>query len=348
MTIKEVSKLIKKTLLMPWYIIQLFSTAKSFKGNPVIGSNLLNRMGLHVIRVIFSHGIMKFRMSLLSFSIPRSIQEEYYKKGYILLENVLPETEFHSLRKESHDIRSNIRECIQGDTLTQRIHLNQSNASQTTEINHFLSQNNIIKLFKFTAGKNHRPISHIQVIKNKYVEGEYDPQKYLHSDTFHPTMKYWYFLQDVGQDMAPFTYVEGSNKLTWKRIKWEYKKSIHIHKETTSYSKNGSFRVEESELAALGLSEPKQICVSKNTLVIVNTFGFHKRGEATSKSLRAEIWGMSRTNPFNPFIGFDFSFLHTLDNWVLEKLREFADKKAKEQSKQSSWHLIESQNLYEN
>lgn len=333
---------------MPWYLIQLFSAAKSFKANPIIGSSLLNSMGLHVLRVVLSHGIMKFRMFLLSFSIPRSLQKEYYEKGYILLENALPEKEFDSVVKESHSVRSNIRECIQGDTLTQRIHLSQSNASKTEAINRFLTQKNIVKLFKFAAGKNHRPVSHIQVIKSKYTKGLNDPQKNLHSDTFHPTMKYWFFLQDVGLDMAPFTYVEGSNKLTWKRLKWEYQKSINIHKETTSYSKNGSFRVEEDELKALGLSEPKKICVSKNTLVIVNTFGFHKRGEATTKSLRAEIWGISRTNPFNPFVGFDFSFSHVLDNWGLEKLRQLADKKAKKHNKQSSWHLINSQNLYNN
>ncbi len=243
---------------MPWYIIQLFTTAKSFKINPVIGNTLLNRIGLHVLRVILSHSIMKFRMVLLSFSIPRPLQKEYYEKGYILLENILPEKEFDSIVKEAHDIRADIRECIQGDTLTQRIHLKQDNHSQTTAIQRFLTQKNIVNLFKFTSGKNHRPVSHIQVIKSKYKEGDHDPQKNLHSDTFHPTMKYWYFLQDVGEDMAPFTYVEGSNRLTWKRIQWEYKKSINIHKETSSYSKSGSFRVEEDELEALGLAAPKK------------------------------------------------------------------------------------------
>lgn len=337
----------KKILLTPWYFAQLFSTAKSFKTNPIIGNKILNYMGLHVLRVILSHGIMRFRMSLLSFSIPKSLQHEYYNNGYILLENVLPEERFDRLLKESHDIRSTIRECVQGDTLTQRIHLNQSNASQAIEINNFLTQTSIVDLFKFTAGKNHRPISHIQVIKNKYIEGEYDPQKILHSDTFHPTMKYWYFLQDVSEGMAPFTYVKGSNKLTWKRIKWEYVKSINIHKETTSYSQKGSFRIEEDELVLLGFSEPKKVCVSKNTLVIVNTFGFHRRGEANAKNLRAEIWGISRTNPFNPFIGFDFPFLHTLENWGLKKLREIKDHEALKAGKTSSWHAIKSKNLYD-
>ena len=337
----------KKILLMPWYFIQLFSTAKSFKTNPIIGNRILNYMGLHVIRVILSQGIMRFRMALLSFSIPKSLKQEYYKNGYMLLENVLPEEGFDRLLRESRDIRSTIRECVQGDTLTQRIHLDQSNASQAKEINRFLAQKDIVKLFKFAAGKNHRPISHIQVIKNKYVEGEYDPQKILHSDTFHPTMKFWYFLQDVSEGMAPFMYVEGSNKLTWNRIKWEYTKSINMNKETISYAQNGSFRIDEDKLASLGFSEPKKVCVSKNTLVIVNTFGFHRRGEVNAKNLRAEIWGISRTNPFNPFIGFDFPFLHTLENWGLKKFREIKDREALKNGRTASWHIIKSKNLYD-
>ena len=100
--------MIKKTLLMPWYFVQLFSTAKSFKSNPIIGNRILNYMGLHVLRVILSHGIMRFRMSLLSFSVPKSLRQEYYNNGYILLENVLSEERFEKILKESHDIRSTL------------------------------------------------------------------------------------------------------------------------------------------------------------------------------------------------------------------------------------------------
>jgi len=221
------------------------------------------------------------------------------------------------------------------------------NLLQAKAINSLLGRKDLIKLFHFSSGKNHRPLSHIQVIKNNYVKRKNDPQKSLHSDTFHPTMKYWFFLQDVGHNMAPFTYVEGSNKLTLKRLKWEYKKSIGIHREQVSYSKNGSFRIQEDELKELDLPLPKEVCVPKNTLVIVNTFGFHRRGDTDKKSMRSEIWGMSRTNPFNPFVGFDLALFHTLDNWGLKKLREIKDKEALKKGGVSSWHVIKTKNLYD-
>ncbi len=38
-------------LLAPVHAAALFSAAKSFRGNPILGSNALNRAGLHVTRV---------------------------------------------------------------------------------------------------------------------------------------------------------------------------------------------------------------------------------------------------------------------------------------------------------
>ena len=258
--------MIKKILLTPWYFVQLFTTAKSFKSNPIIGNKFLNIMGLHVLRLIISHSIMKFRMICLSWGVPKALKQQYYQKGYMLIEDLLDEDTFKEVYKESREMRSEIRECIQGDTLTQRIHLDNHNFLQAKTINSLIKRKDVVKLFKFASGKNHLPISHIQVIKSNYIKGKSDPQKSLHSDTFHPTMKYWFFLQDVGHNMAPFTYVEGSNKLTLKRLKWEYKKSIGIHREQTSYSKNGSFRIEEHELKALNLPLQQQKFVSLKTL----------------------------------------------------------------------------------
>src|SRR3546814_11353522 len=53
-----------------------------------------------------------------------------------------------------------------------------------------------------------------------------DSQTALHSDTYHPTMKAWFFLHDVANDEGPFQYVPGSHRLTPQRIAWEKRKSL--------------------------------------------------------------------------------------------------------------------------
>lgn len=330
----------KKILMLPVYFIQLFTVAKSFKQNPIIGSRFLNLLGLHVFRVVLAYLIMNLRMRILSFRVPKKYRKEYFEKGYILIENLLEEKQFVKIKEELHSLEGEVRECIQGDTLTQRIHLDSDRLENMSQTKEFLYRKDLVNLWSFAAGKNHMPVSHLQVIKSHYANGGEDPQKNLHSDTFHPSMKYWFFLEDVTIDKAPFTYVEGSHKLTLKRLAWEYKHSINMETQKDKYMKSGSFRVYEDELESLGFGKPTAVCVPKNTLAIVNTFGFHRRGDAKEKSIRSELWGISRTNPFNPIIGLNLEIFHRLDDWLLIKLREYDDKQAMKKNRKSSWHVI--------
>ena len=70
-------------------------------------------------------------------------------------------------------------------------------------------------------------------------------------------------------------------------------------------SRQGSFRIEREELAALGLPEPRVFAVPANTLVVADTFGFHARGPSIGQSLRVEIWAYGRRSPFVPWAGLD-------------------------------------------
>ena len=42
---------------------------------------------------------------------------------------------------------------------------------------------------------------------------EADPQKSLHVDTFQPTMKFWLYLEEVGERNGPFMFVPQSTQL---------------------------------------------------------------------------------------------------------------------------------------
>jgi len=72
----------------------------------------------------------------------------------------------------------------------------------------------------------------------------------------------------------------------------------------------GSFRVSGEELAEMGLPAPSALAVRANTLVVANTNGFHCRGPSRDDSARLTLYTGRRTNPFNPFIGFDLEFTH--------------------------------------
>jgi len=125
-----------------------------------------------------------------------------------------------------------------------------------------------------------------------------DPQKYFHSDTFHPTMKAWLFLEDVDSTKGPFEFVQGSNRLNWKRLMWEYRQSLGVKEEGATYARRGSLRVEESELDNLDYGPIRSMAVKANTLVVADTFGFHRRGEAAANTSRLSMAFSNRINPF--------------------------------------------------
>ncbi len=336
-----------KLLLLPVWFLQLFTQAKSFKNNPVIGSLVLNRCGLHVVRILLAHSIMRLRFAMLGIGVDKDLKKSFYKDGFMVIENAMSEQRFQQIKNQVKSVDAQVRECRQGDTLTHRILIDEQSQTDLPAVTAMLASKRYLSLHKFASGKNTRPVSYIQTIKNHFVEGPDDPQKNLHSDTFHPTMKSWYFLDDCSSDNGPFTYLPGSHRLSFARLKWEYHKSITIAQQGDKYSSNGSFRATPEDLASMGMGEPVGFSVPANTLVIANTHGLHCRGHAQKRSMRTEIWSISRSNPFNPFPGIDIPVLAQLQNRALTWYREYCDTKAAKKGVQSSWHIIEARNTLE-
>jgi hypothetical protein len=160
-------------------------------------------------------------------------------------------------------------------------------------------------LIRYVGSRDAEPVVWIQSILRHACDGPPDPQTALHADTFHPTVKAWLFLTDVAEDAGPFTYVPGSHRLTPRRLEWEQQMSLAARLSPNGDTRQGSFRIERHELAALGLPEPRNFAVPANTLVVADTFGFHARGPSRGRSLRVEIWAYGRRSPFVPWAAFD-------------------------------------------
>ena len=135
------------------------------------------------------------------------------------------------------------------------------------------------------------PVSHVK-------DAAPDPQTNFHADTFHPSVKAWFFLTDVAEDEGPFCYVPGSHRLTPERIAWEREMSIGAADHSDRYSARGSFRASAADLERMKLPKPVAFAVPANTLVVGDTVGFHARGFSARPSRRVEIWAYGRRNPF--------------------------------------------------
>ena len=135
--------------------------------------------------------------------------------------------------------------------------------------------------------------------------GRSDVQTILHSDTFFPAFKFWYFPREVGQADSPFSYCKGTHLLTAERLVFDYKNALDAildrSKGISIDHREGSFRATDNEIIQLS-SRRSKICSPENTLVIANVFGYHARSFAEKSTSRISIHGSLRyTNPFQSY-----------------------------------------------
>lgn len=121
-----------------------------------------------------------------------------------------------------------------------------------------------------------------------------DPNKDYHYDTFHITFKCWLFIEKVDFSNGPFRYIPNSNNFSLKRLFFEWKMSILY---CLNSNINSSFRVSKKLKSKLDQKSIPMI-VDDNTLVMANTHGLHRRGDASIGTTRYAIQFWTRENPF--------------------------------------------------
>ncbi|WP_447926347.1 phytanoyl-CoA dioxygenase family protein [Vreelandella sp. EE27] len=328
---------------------EVFTGAKSFKANPLLGSHRLNRWGLHKSRVRLAYWISRLRMAMFAPGVPKADRKQFNEFGYVLKENYLSDAHFQALVAAIARFDGEIRECCQGDARTHRILLTPEVLDAVPEVKAVLDDASLKRLFRYCSGHARLPICHIENVLNDPAAPDVsrDPQKNLHIDTFQPTMKFWLYLEEVSEANGPFIYVPGSNRPHRDRLKWEHDMSLKASRHADHYTASGSFRVSAEDAARLGKEGPRAFCVKANTLLIANTFGIHARGDAAPGSSRLALWGMSRTNPFVPLPGIGIGAINRLQYRVLQRMRVRDDEKAAARGVPSSWHRIEQTRIIE-
>ncbi|MBM3607903.1 MAG: phytanoyl-CoA dioxygenase family protein [Alphaproteobacteria bacterium] len=289
----------------PYWTLALATGAKSFQRNKIIGSQRLNRRGLHTARVRLAHGLAASRRKRLADGVSAAERAAFDRDGFVERRDVLPAQDFAEMKAAILALRAPAREMVQGDTITRRIAIDPAVLAQAPHLRRLLASPSWRGLMHYTGSFASEPLYYIQTIIPRFRDAPPDPQTDLHADTFHPTMKAWYFLHDVDASEGPFTYVPGSHRLTQERLAWEYEMSLAASDSTNRYSARGSLRIPQEQLASLGLPSARAFAVPGNTLVVGDTFGFHARGLSVRPVMRLEIFAYSRRNPFLPWAGFD-------------------------------------------
>jgi hypothetical protein len=299
-------------LMAPVWAAQIFTGAKSFCDNRILGSQRMNERGLHVWRIRLAHRLAERRRGRLGLRLAPEDREAFARDGFILKRDFLPDDTFRALVEEIGRTEAPVREMKQGDAITRRIALDPEALKRMPACAEAVAAPAFQNLVRYVSTYDAEPIVYIQTVFAQVDRSAVDPQTAVHADTFHPTMKAWLFLHDVEEDLGPFVYVPGSHRPTKRRLAWERRMSINASK-LDRLSSRGSFRVTARDLKRMGLPGPKKFAVPANTLVVADTSGFHARGASARPSTRVEIWAYARRNPFLPFVG--------LDPWSLPPLK---------------------------
>jgi len=313
-------------LLAPVDVLALATTAKAFRDNPVMGSPTLNRYGLHLLRREIARRAGVRRRAQLSHLISPTDRAAFERDGYLVKENYLDKATFEALRDEIMGLRAPAREFVDGYTMTRLIPLDAANLEKLPAARQVLKAQSYRGLLDYIGSFRRRPHLFIQTVFSRFRDAKPDVQSYFHSDTFHPTVKSWLFLNDVGEDEAAFTYVPGSHRANRRRLAWERKASMEAARSPDPLCQEGSLRILERDLRHLGYPAPRRLAAAANTLIIADTSGFHARGIPSRASTRVSIWAYSRSNPFLPWVSGDLAALPFLQGravrlfWAVQDL----------------------------
>jgi hypothetical protein len=309
----------------PLWILALFTGAKSFADNPILGSERFNAAGLHAWRLKLAHALAESRRSRLDKSLPAAWKDQFDRNGFVIVSDFLPPGLFEEIKSGLLKSGLECRSHQQGDTITTRIPVGPRLLRRLPGLADVLDGAPFKGLMSYIASTRSEPLYYVQAISGGVVEGPPDPQLELHSDTFQPSLKAWLFLTDVPEDGRPLTYVAGSHKLSEARIDWERRRSVEVMKTGDRLSQRGSLRVSPEELPALGLPQPTHFSVPANTLVAIDTCGFHARASSDRPTLRVEIWAYCRRSPFLPWTGLDLLSWKPIAIRRTEWLQKFVD-----------------------
>lgn len=296
----------------------VFSNEKDF-GHPVIGHGGLNRWGLHVVRILLSNACYLLRTLPFAWLHP-VLWWRFLRDGYVVLPRFLPEADFRAVRDEYEAATARYHAAnplertgergfgakrprvggfdrYDGDSANRFVDIARGGAIHRRFCQSWRYRTVALALFGMVDWQRKHSIYEL-------VHGDEalnpDVQRQLHKDTFHHTFKTWYYLDDVGPSHGPTEVVPGSHRSSWSRLRWEYRRSLPQAR--AEQGTGGSFRIEPGELPALDLPQPRQVPCAANSLVVVNTKAFHRRGIAPRDTMRRSLYANFRPAAFSPVV----------------------------------------------
>jgi hypothetical protein len=261
----------------------------------VVDSKLLNLLGIQVQRTLAARLLYNLRRVAVDKAVQDKVAE-LRREGIVLLPDFLPPEHFEGIRREYLPLLDGNAEKVtvarHGPNTYEIARIRDFDASALPYTYQFLAEPRLQAILEAAEKRPLHSLSgyrRLERLTQGPVGGQEDPETELHSDIFFTNHKAWLYLSDVEMENGPFVYVRRSHRLTLTKLYYVYKESC---------TRNlGSRRIVHDELERLGLQETIVTC-PKNTLVIANVAGFHRRVRGRQGCQRYAVHVSLRVNPF--------------------------------------------------
>ncbi|CAN1593637.1 Phytanoyl-CoA dioxygenase [Candidatus Pelagibacterales bacterium] len=275
--------------------------------------HILNILGIQIIRYIIKN--ILFYTKKKNFSNNLSLKNnkifnielynQFQSDGIIIINNFLPQDKFDLINKFCLDFeKKNYFEQVnfgKKKVITGSINFNQKDLSNRdiinkifleTGINQFISKYLNIKVSSI-PNIGYQSIN----LSDDFEDIEDDNSEY-HADRFYPCIKVFLTLNDNTISNGCYHYIKKSHRANFKRVKHEYFHSIY-QKNKLSKNKiiNKDYQIRNGRLTFTekyinrnyNLKNIIACEAPKNSLVISDNKGFHKRGYFKSSNIRRQL-----------------------------------------------------------
>jgi len=261
----------------------------------LIQSPILNRMGVQVARTLAARGIYHMRPAHIDPSIKDKVAE-VKRDGMTIFEDFLPPDHFEDVKRECLALidsqEQHVTTLRHGPNRVQYARTNEFDRSRWPRTREFLGDSRLRGVLEAMEKLPYDPDSGQRSVERLIIgdsANEHDPETEMHSDVFYMSHKAWLYLEDVNLEDCPLVYVKGSHRITGAQLRHIYRHSLIQDKP--------SRRISADEMKKQKLEETVLTC-KKNTLVVANICGYHRRYGGQPGRQRLAIQVSLRSQPF--------------------------------------------------
>ena len=266
---------------------------------------LLNRMGFQLVRTLVANFRHRLRPAP-RFPALAAYQEVLDRDGIVVIPDFLPSDAFAEVERayaelgNSNHIRAEYDKGGTGvDWFTGRIDPGQERSAAEEILTLHIARNPVIRslaehVLRRTISRA-PTLSYQRLAVRPEMCDDKDIECVLHADRHYPCVKVAYYMGENLPENGAYVFARGSHRVTPARLRHEYEYSQRQGKFIagrggleSALLERGRNKISDGARADMGIVE-ESIVGGKNTLVLSNNAGFHKRGTITPGKERKQI-----------------------------------------------------------